>query len=202
MTAHLPPLQAAVRPNDEDDADLIAAVVAGDERKFAEIYRRHVAWVYARLTRLVGPVAERDDLMQEIFLDLHRALPRFRGEARLSTFLHRIVINVGYEFLARVSRRPPAVFTPEQLDDLIEPGASPESRASQRQNLARAFAVLGTLHLKKRVAFTLVVLEGLSLGEAASITGASEQAMKQRVLHARAELLEKLERQERKDAAP
>jgi len=186
----------------EGDLRLVEATLAGDERKFAEIYRRHVAWVYARLTRLVGPVVERDDLLQEIFVDLHRALPRFRGEARLSTFLHRIVINVGFEFLAGIRRRPVAVLSPVQLDELIDPTASPESRAAARQKLARAFALLATLKPKKRIAFTLVVLEGMSLDEAANVVGASAEAMKQRVLHARAELEAKMARQLRKDAAP
>lgn len=195
--------QAHAQPSAPDqDERLVEAIRAGDPRGFSEIYRRHLAWAYARLTRLVGPVAERDDLLQEIFLDLYRALPRFRGEARLSTFLHRIVVNVGYEYLARARRRPPGRFSPAQLDELIEPCASPETMAVERQSVARALALLATLHPKKRVAFTLVVLEGMSLAEAAEVAGVSTDTMKQRVLHARAELKDKMDRQMRKGVAP
>ncbi len=52
-----------------------------------------------RITRLVGPVAERDDLVQKVFIAFHRALPSYRGEARLSTYLHRIAVNTAYDHL-------------------------------------------------------------------------------------------------------
>ena len=52
-----------------------------------------------RITRLVGPVAERDDLVQKVFIAFYRGLPIYRGEARLSTYLHRIAVNTAYDHL-------------------------------------------------------------------------------------------------------
>jgi len=127
-----------------DDRALVEAAATGDAAAFRELYRRHVPTVHARLTLMVGPGPEREDLIQQIFLDAYRALARFRGDARFGTFLHRIAINVACDHL-QARRRSGARDAPldeAQLDRLVAPGASPESRASQRQDLAQAFAHL------------------------------------------------------------
>jgi RNA polymerase sigma-70 factor (ECF subfamily) len=179
-----------------EDARLVAAAAAGDRRAFADLYRRHLDPVYARLTRVMGPVPEREDLLQQIFLDVYRALPRFRGDASFSTFLHRIVLNVAFEHLAR--RRRGAARNesadPRQLEALIAPGASPEQRARQREELRRLFALLEHLSPKRRTAFVLVAVECLPLEEAASLLDANPAAVKQRVLEARRELAVALDR--------
>ena len=177
-----------------DEARLVQATLEGDRNAYAELYRRHLHAAYARLTRLLGPVPERDDLLQQVFLDVYRALPRFRGEAKFSTFVHRIVINVAYEQLERRhrDRRRIAPLDEAQLDLLVAPGASPEARAAQRQELAQVFVHLAALRPKKRVAFVLVAVEGLSLEEASELVGASADTVKQRVLAARRELSTKL----------
>ncbi|HSS01390.1 MAG TPA: sigma factor [Kofleriaceae bacterium] len=70
---------------DDGDAALIARHQAGDPEAFPAIYRSHVVAVYRRLTRILGPIAEREDLVQDVFLALHRTLPGFRGDAQLTT---------------------------------------------------------------------------------------------------------------------
>src|SRR6185503_1943479 len=178
----------------EEDARLIAAALAGDRRPFAELYRRHIESVYARLTRIVGPVPERDDLLQQIFLDVHRALPRFRGEASFSTFLHRIVVNVAYEHLERQRRRGGRALPLDGawVDGLVAPGASPEEQARQRRELADALRHLEALPPKKRIAFVLVTIEGLSLDAAGALVGAEPETVKQRVLSARREIARRI----------
>lgn len=196
MTRPLP-IQSVRGPGDAvDDMTLARAAAAGDRRAFADLYRRHLDSVYARVTRMVGPVPERDDLVQQIFLDLHRALPRFRGDAALTTFLHRIVLNVACEHLER-RRRGRARSEPlddRQLETLTAPGASPEQRARQRQELRRLFQHLEHLSPKRRAAFVLVAVEGLPLEDAAALLNASAPAIKQRVLEARRELAEAMDR--------
>ncbi len=178
------------------DAALVRAAAAGDRAAFAELYRRHLDSVYARLTRVVGPTPERDDLVQQIFLDVFRALPRFRGEAAFTTFLHRIVLNVACEHLERRHRGRGRSETLDvrQLETLTAPGASPEQQARQRDQLRRLFASLEQLSPKRRAAFVLVAVEGLPLDEAAALLGANAAAVKQRVLEARRELAEALDR--------
>jgi len=179
-----------------DDRALVEAAATGDAAAFRELYRRHLPTVHARLTLMVGPGAEREDLIQQIFLDAYRALARFRGDARFGTFLHRIAINVACDHLEarRRSGARDAPLDEAQLDRLVAPGASPESRASQRQDLAQAFAHLEAIRTKKRIAFVLVAVQGLSLDEAAELLDANTETVKQRVLHARKEITARIAR--------
>jgi RNA polymerase sigma-70 factor, ECF subfamily len=185
-----------------EDTRLVAAAEAGDRGAFDKLYRRHLDSVYARLTRVIGPAPDRDDLVQQIFLDVYRALRRFRGDASFSTFLHRIVLNVAYEHLER-RRRNRGRSEPleaRQLEALIAPGASPEQRARQREDLRRVFALLDHLSPKRRAAFVLVAVECLPLEEAASLLDANAAAVKQRVLEARRELAAALGRTAKEEA--
>ena len=178
------------------DANLVDAAAGGNRNAFAELYRRHLDSVYARLTRVIGPAPERDDLVQQIFLDVYRALRRFRGDAAFATFLHRIVLNVACEHLER-RRRAAGRSEPleaRQLETLVAPGASPEQRARQREELTRLFAQLEGLSPKRRAAFVLVAIECLPLEEAAALLDARSGAIKQRVLDARRELARALDR--------
>ena len=199
---NLPPLRqaaaSAARAEPLDDAELVRAAQAGDRAAFEALYRRYVQMVYARLTRLIGFSDERDDLMQQVFMRFHRALPSYRGEAPLGAFLHGIVVHVGYEALRR-RRRALAQPSARELDTLIADVASPETRARQREELARIFALLDKLKPKKRVAFVLHVVEGLSINEVAQLTGAEPRAAGQRIAYAREELIAMLARSERSE---
>jgi RNA polymerase sigma factor (sigma-70 family) len=170
------------------DAVLAAAAGSGDPSAFAELYARYVDRVYTRVVHLVGPGPDSEDVLQQVFLALHRALPRFRGESLVSTFLYRITVNVAYDHLRRRARR----FVEHDvaaLDALIDDAPTPEERVRRRDELRQIFALLEQIKPKKRIAFVLVAVEGLSLAEAAELVGARVEAVKQRVLHARRELV-------------
>ncbi len=178
------------------DTELAVAAAAGDAGAFAELYARYADRVFARVTRLVGPGPDREDVLQQVFLELHRALPRFRGDSAVSTFLYRIAINVTYDHLRRRTRRA-GEHDPGALDSLIDGDLTPEDRAHRREELAQIFALLDRIKPKKRIAFVLVAVEGLTIGEAAELVGAQPEAVKQRVLHARRELVALMQSAER-----
>lgn len=194
------PLQAAAGAGEPDDDALAVRAAAGDEAAFARLYDRHVDAVYAQLTRLLGPTPDRDDVVQQVFLNLHDALGRFRGEAALATFLHRIAINAALDHLRRRVRQPsrPSSVDAAALDRLVADAPSPAVRLQRREELDLMFACLERLTPDKRVAFVLVAVEGLSLREAAALVGARPDTVKQRVLHARRELLALIARDERR----
>ena len=109
---------------EQDERALIERCRAGDDSAFGELVDLHKNLVYGLLSRLVSDRSRVDDLAQDVFLKVHRGLPYFRGEARLSTWIYRIVQNV---CAASRSRRPPDV----SLDDedagggrRIEPGGA------------------------------------------------------------------------------
>jgi RNA polymerase sigma-70 factor, ECF subfamily len=171
-----------------DDDELLARHRAGDADAFAAIYRAHAAAVYRRLSRVIGPVPEREDLLQDVFLALHRALPAFRGDARLATLLHRIAINKACEHLRRAYRRPATAMDAAFFDELLAGGGSPEQLAVSREELVRVFACLARIKPKKRVALLLRVVEGLELDEIGRLVDATPEAVAKRVQHAQREL--------------
>lgn len=179
----------APTPVSSPDAGVIAAAQRGDPRAFDQLYRRHAQQVFARLTRLLGPSPEREDLMQQVFLELHRALPSYRGDAPFAAFVHGITVRVGYDFLRHRARKKRAALREEQFAELVAPGASPEAEARESQELALAFARLDALKPKKRIAFVLHVIEGLSLEEMARMLDTDARTLGQRVAYARRELL-------------
>jgi RNA polymerase sigma-70 factor, ECF subfamily len=77
-----------------NERELVERCRAGDERAFQELVDRYKDLVFALVARTVQDRARAEDLAQDVFLRVHRGLPYFRGEARLSTWIYRIVANV------------------------------------------------------------------------------------------------------------
>lgn len=175
-------------PAQPQDDELLARHQAGEPDAFAAIYRGHAVAVYRRLSRILGPVPEREDITQDVFLALHKTLPRFRGECQLSTLIHRIAINRAYDHLRRGSRRPVTLVDGAFFDELMGPASSPEVQSAAREDLVRVFACLARIKPKKRIAFLLRVVEGMSFDEIGQLTEAAPEAVAKRVQHAQREL--------------
>ncbi|MCK9195028.1 MAG: sigma-70 family RNA polymerase sigma factor [Nevskia sp.] len=133
-------------PNDgPPDAVLVARCLAGNDRHaFNALVRRHQGAVRALLRRLTkGDDAWADDLAQETFIQAHRKLDQFRGDARFGTWLYRVAYNI---FLMAVrSRRPEESLDDEQPEAAVEDGSAlqPEADAADMQmDLAQAMKCL------------------------------------------------------------
>ena len=140
------------RGPEADDATLIAAARVGDGSAFASLFRRHADAVRTRITRLVGPVAERDDLVQKVFIALHRGLPTYRNEAKLSTYLHRIAVNIAYDHLRWRTRAPEDEGALDAATPFEQLGPALDDQVAARADLARLLALLDQLSPKKRIA--------------------------------------------------
>ena len=88
---------------DFDERELVARCQRDEEGAFGELVDQFKNLVYAMIYRMVDDRTQVDDLAQDVFLKVHRGLPYFRGEARLSTWIYRIVSNVCVQ--ARTARR-------------------------------------------------------------------------------------------------
>jgi RNA polymerase sigma-70 factor (ECF subfamily) len=97
---------------DFDERELIDRCRAGDDSAFGELVDRYKNLVYAMVCRMVTDRSQADDLAQEVFVKVHRGLPYFRGDARLSTWIYRIVSNVCFQERAR--RAPRALAEPRE----------------------------------------------------------------------------------------
>jgi RNA polymerase sigma-70 factor (ECF subfamily) len=179
-------LDAARTSADRTDADLIAAHCAGDPDAFGELFRRHRDRMWAVALRTCGDRELAADAVQDGFLAAFRRADSFRGDAAVTTWLHRIVVNA---CLDRLRRRRPTVPLPDyetlELADRRDEYASTESALDVR-------AALAQLPEGQRLALVLVDLHGLGVAETAEILGVAEGTVKSRCARGRAALAELL----------
>ncbi len=172
-----------------DDRRLIAACASGDTSVFEEIYRRFGDRMKSIAYNHLGNVSDAEDAVQEAFLKVHRAAATFTGEAALSTWIYRIVVNTCYDLLRKRRRR----IEESNIDDV---GESAERTAPNVDDVKRMALrkLLDELPEQRRTVFTLFEIEGLSHAEIAEILGISEGNSKWILFATKRELQEKWKR--------
>lgn len=171
-----------------DDEVLALASTRGDEAAFRALYVRHRRDVVAVVTRLVGTGPDREDVIQDVFLQLHRALPSFRGDSSLATFLRRIAMHVAFDHLRRRSRHQRIEYDSDAVDAAVGSGLDPEQHSGARQQLEALLHHLDGIAVDKHRALLLVAVAGFSLNDAAAQMGENAGWVKQRLVRARREL--------------
>lgn len=174
-------------PDEPSDEELAFRAGRGDRRAFPQLYLRHKHSIFGRITRLIGPGADREDVLQEVVVQLLRALPSFRGESSFKTYLFQIVSHVVLDHLRRRKRRP-VIHDEAALAELAATLPDPAEHAHARAQLRLLFSKLELIEPKRRVVFVLIAVEGLSYEEAADQLGVSLGAVRQRLSLARMEL--------------
>src|SRR4051812_12012685 len=175
-----------------DEADLIARCRADDRGAHDELYHRFRKAVAGNLYRVLGDRTDLDDLVQEVFVIAFRGLERFRGDARLSTWLYRICVNVALGRIRMRKRRPMAIGV-DNLDtavfdpSLTERPEQPDRSLERRQDQARVYAALEKLAPKKRIVLYLHEIEGLDLKEIAYLVDSNPVTVRTRLFYARRE---------------
>jgi RNA polymerase sigma-70 factor (ECF subfamily) len=174
------PLPTKAPPEPTPDLpELLDRACAGDQRAFALLYNANASKVYGLLTRLVGPVAEREDLLQEVFIRFHRALPSYRRDAALATFLHRIAVRVAYDHLRRRGRQPKLSAQP--VNEVAGSLPSAADGSAHREEVGEVLALLAQLKPKQRIALVLRVALDLSYPEIADLVGCRPATARMRV---------------------
>jgi len=174
-------------PPDTEDGELVRRCRAGDERAFELLFRRHSAQVSGLVYRTLGPSPEQEDLVQEVFLQVVRSLGTFREEARFSTWLYRVAMNVVLMHLRSAGRRPRLV-DEELASPALCSAPSAHEAFETRQRVAAFYRLLARLSDKKRVVFVLHELEGLTPARIGEIVGAPVLTVRTRLFYARREL--------------
>jgi RNA polymerase sigma-70 factor (ECF subfamily) len=170
------------------DAAVIARAQAGDAGAFRAVYERHRVDVARLVFRMLGRRADLDDVIQEVFVQVHRSLRDFRGQSKFTTWLHRVTVNVVLMYRRAARSRP--VFADESVPETRFDAAvtMPDDDVDRRERM-RAFArVLEKLADKKRDVFVLHELEGLAPAEIARIVGAPVLTVRTRLFYARRDL--------------
>ncbi len=166
------------------DADLLAAHVAGDRLAFTELVRRHRDRMWAIALRTLGDPDEAADAVQDAFISAFRSAGGFRGQAQVSTWLHRIVVNACLDRIRRNRARPTS-----PLPDAGpgEPALTLDTVADRESRLAVDDA-LRSLPVEQRAAIVLVDVEGYSVAETAQLLGVAQGTVKSRCARGRARL--------------
>jgi RNA polymerase sigma-70 factor (ECF subfamily) len=174
----------------DEDTDLVKRARVGDADAVTELYRRHERRVYNLALRTLGNHWDAADVAQEAFIKAFRNLDSFKGEARFSTWLHRIAVNAAYDHLRRQKPEP---MDSEILDDISGPAGTAAVVGSGRDGIDPAVdglsdplrAALMGLDEGFRFAVVLCDLLGFPYNEAAQILGVQEGTIKSRIFRAR-----------------
>ena len=169
-----------------DELILIRRAQHGDRAAFDALVRLYDQTVLRLALQVVGSPQEAQDLYQEAFLKVYRSLRHFRLEARFSTWLDRVVMNVCLDHLRRQKTRR-EVQGPEPEDGETEyfhrvpderPGLDPERTAHAKEIALRIQAALGTLNPRERLVFELKHYQGMKLKAIGELCRTSEQTVK------------------------
>lgn len=178
---------AALEAHQFEDRELVRRCQAGDERAFERLFQRHRGSVTRLVYRMLGPSAELEDLVQEVFLQVLRSLHGFRDEARFSTWLYRVALNVVLMHRRAAGRRPRLV-DEAKAEPAIDVAPSAHEALETRRRAEAFHALLARLSEKKRTVFVLHELEGLTPARIGEIVGAPVLTVRTRLFYARREL--------------
>ena len=182
--------------DDRPDADLLAAHVAGDPDAFATLFTRHRDRLWAVALRTMGNPHDAADGLQDGLVAAYRRADSFRGDAAVTTWLHRVVVNACLDRLraAKVRRAEPL---PDDLDDhgdrgssytSTRPGDDPEQAAVTDDRRRAVLAALATLPAEQRAALVLVDMEGYPVAEVAVMLDCAPGTVKSRCSRGRERL--------------
>jgi RNA polymerase sigma-70 factor (ECF subfamily) len=177
-------------PSPVRDLDLALARRAseGDRTAQRELFHAQRLSVHHTLYRILGANRDLEDLIQDAFLEIFRALHSFRGDSTLGRWCQTIATRTAYLAISR--RKPPSIEL-ESVEDLLAGDHDTRRHAQVRVAARRLYAALDKVEAKQRIAFALAVIDGRSLAEVAVLTDSTMIAVKTRVWRARRDLMKR-----------
>lgn len=172
----------------ELDLALARKAAGGDRGAQRELFHAQKAAVHHTLYRILGNNRELEDLVQDAFLEIFRALGSFRGDSTLTRWCQTIATRTAYLAISR--RRPPAIDL-AIVEESVAGDANTHRLAQMREAARRLYAALERLDGKQRIAFALAVIDGRPLAEVAQLTESTVVAVKTRVWRARKDLMKR-----------
>ena len=181
-------LSQSTKENGMADADevLVGQSQAGNPEAFEELVRRHQHMIHSLTFRMTGSPADAEDLAQESFIRAYGQIGSYRGEAKFSTWLYRITVNVCLNWRQREARR--IRFQTSREDTIAELWAAAGMSPAENEQCRRVQEALLKLPAKQRAAIVLTVYDGFNHAEAAKVLGCSETTVSWRVFSARRKL--------------
>lgn len=183
-----------VEAADHATDDIVTACQAGDEAAFRSLYLAHRAEVHRITYRLLGPNADVEDVIQEVFIQVHRSIGNFRGQAKFSTWLHRVAVNVALQHLRR-KRSTVASRSDDRVEERAAEDGGPKSPAEAvetRERLEAVYRALDQISPKKRAVLVMHDMQGLSAQKIAEIVGSPVFTVRTRLFYARREFYRRI----------
>lgn len=164
------------------DRALLAQHLAGDRDAFGELVRRHQDRLWRVALRTLGNADDAADAVQDALVSAYRAAGAYRGDAAVTTWLHRIVVNACLDLVRRHKSRPVTA-----LDEAVA-GVAAADALGPRETAHQVLAALRQLPVEQAAAVVLVDVEGFPVAEAAAILEVPEGTVKSRCARARGRL--------------
>lgn len=175
---------------DSDEA-LLERIAGGDAPAFSELARRHGSRVLALARHMLGSAADAQDVVQDVFIRLWQQAGRWESRgAKLSTWLHRVTVNLCLDHIERVQKR----MTPfDPVDhDIADPAVPADEQLSEHERLAVLQVAIGALPERQRAALAMFYTAGASTAETADALGLSVKATESLLVRARQALRSRL----------
>jgi RNA polymerase sigma-70 factor (ECF subfamily) len=201
----LPDDPDGARPAGEDETRLVERLVARDERAFNALVKAYERRVFALVLRMIGNRAEAEDLAQEVFVQVFKAVGSFRGESKLSTWIYRIAINLCKNRTKYLRVRHAG--EQDELEAVADRMPIGEARHANVAQIARPDEMMAGKQVERIVQQAILELEpsfreclvlrdveDLSYEEIGAITGLPDGTVKSRIHRARAQLKELVEK--------
>jgi RNA polymerase sigma-70 factor (ECF subfamily) len=169
------------------DAELLRAHIDGDAYAFASLVARHQDRLWAIALRMMRNPEDAADALQDAYISAFRHAATYRGEARVTTWLHRVVVNACLDRLRSLRVRAVEPL-PEDLDRVAELGRDEPDRLEAQEQRDRVVAAMAMLNPDQRAALVLVDMYGYPVEEAAAILGCAIGTVKSRCARGRAKL--------------
>ena len=197
---------ARMPPTSQTDEELVALATAGDLDCFNQLVARWERPIYALAYRTLGREEDARDVVQEAFLRAFRGLRGFRGQAKFSSWLYRITLNLCRDWIRR-ERRAPVVQLPEGTDPIevaderVAPAESVEDLVARKQMSEAVARAMSELPEEQRVAILLKEYHGLTFQEIADQLDCPLSTVKTRLYQGLSVLRRRLERRQSEEAA-
>lgn len=173
------------------DAELVSRIREGDSEAFALLYDRYKKRLFRTALAITDDQGGAEEILQDCFLKAYHSLSRIDCSAPLGPWLHRIAVNLSYNWVMK--RRPWFVSVEEMIDRLVAaPQLSPEHAYERKELHRRLHEAINSLKTHHRLVVILFYLQGFSLTEIAYILECPVGTVKSRLHHARRALRRKL----------
>jgi RNA polymerase sigma-70 factor (ECF subfamily) len=183
-------------PSDEQGEELVRRWRRGERAAFTDIFKAYRSLVYGVVHHLMPKDPELEDVVQQAFVEVFRSLGSFEGRSKLSSWIARVALHVGYHHLRRKKSRPGDYHADRDLPEIADESmrANPERSVERGEAMRRIAEILETLPEKKRTVFVLNDLQGMPQEEVAEVVGVGIATVRTRLFYARREFWKKAEK--------